>query len=69
MVPMPGRLETEIGGHAIVIGRNNQAWPLANKCRNSWGDSWGDHGDFFLSDDYLLKYGSDAWCVLTNTGA
>ncbi len=68
MLPEPGRFETEIGGHAVVIGRNAQQWRRQNKCRNSWGAQYGDHGDFWTSDDYILRHGSDAWTVLASTG-
>ncbi len=62
-VPMPGRFETEIGAHALVIGRNNQGWKRQNKLRNSWGADFGDRGDVFMSDEYILKFGSDAWSI------
>ncbi len=68
MLPEPGRLETEIGGHAVVIARNAQQWKRQNKIRNSWGAQHGDQGNFWTSDDYVIRHGSDAWNVLASTG-
>ena len=64
-VPMPKiNKEQILGGHAIVcVGYNNitKEWIM----RNSWGNSWGDNGYFYLPYNYLLNpnLASDMWTI------
>jgi hypothetical protein len=62
MVPMPKEEEDCLGGHAVVVcGYTKDHWIM----RNSWGDSWGDKGYFYLPHAYLLdsKLSSDLWNI------
>ncbi len=63
VVPMPGRGESVLGGHAVLVcgyRDDRQQWI----CRNSWGQ-WGDQGYFYMPYDYLLnkRLASDFWTV------
>jgi len=64
-VPMPDvNNEQFLGGHAIVcVGYNDakQVWIM----RNSWGNSWGANGYFYLPYAYLLdsNLSSDLWNI------
>lgn len=41
-----------IGGHAVaIVGYDRDA--ARYRVRNSWGESWGDHGHGWISEDYL----------------
>lgn len=61
-VPMPGTNEKNLGGHAIcAVG-----YDLNKKIfivRNSWGESWGDKGYFYLPFEYVDKLASDFWTI------
>jgi C1A family cysteine protease len=62
MVPMPKKGEQFLGGHAVVVcGYTKDHWIM----RNSWGQSWGDKGYFYLPYLYLLdsKLSSDLWNI------
>jgi C1A family cysteine protease len=66
MIPMPGRDEQLLGGHAILIcgyHDEDQKWLF----RNSWSSSWAEEGYGFLDYSYLLNKGlaSDFWVVKT----
>lgn len=57
-------MEQLLGGHCIVV----IGYKIINgvkylKCRNSWGKTWGDNGNFYMPESYLTKtYGNYA-CV------
>jgi C1A family cysteine protease len=64
IVPMPGRDEQSLGGHAVVI----VGYDVAAKtviCRNSWGSGWGMKGYFTMPFDYILNsdLAEDFWVV------
>jgi C1A family cysteine protease len=64
VVPMPGRGESVLGGHAVlVVGYNDAKQQFT--CRNSWSDQWGDQGYFYMPYAYLLnkRLASDFWTV------
>jgi C1A family cysteine protease len=64
IIPLPGKAEALLGGHAILV----VGYDLTKQhfiCRNSWGSEWGDKGYFYLpfgylSDDFLA---SDIWLI------
>lgn len=64
IVPMPEKNERLLGGHAVMaVGFDDEKKHLI--VRNSWGDTWGDHGYFYLPYDYLTTPGfaSDFWTI------
>lgn len=66
VVPMPAWNERSIGGHAmLVIGFGQR--PGFFKVRNSWSSAWGDGGNAWIPEEYVVKYGNDFWCVYSNT--
>ena len=49
-----------VGGHAIcIIGydENKHAFRMIN----SWGEGWGDHGQLWLSEDYVKTMAHEGW--------
>lgn len=64
LVPMPGRKDRPEGGHAVYAVGYGQK-PDTFTLRNSWGDGWGDRGDFYLPEAYLgsSTYASDFWAI------
>ena len=64
IVPMPGKDDGCIGGHAVtMVGYDDN-----KKCvivRNSWGTDWGDKGYFYLPYDYVKNtdLSSDFWVI------
>jgi C1A family cysteine protease len=63
-VSMPKPKDRFLGGHAILVcGYNNakKHWIV----RNSWGESWGDKGYFYLPYKYLLRprLSADFWAI------
>lgn len=69
VVPLPGRFQSSIGGHCVVIvGRDAKADQYI--IRNSWGTDWGQRGYFRMPRKYVLnpKLSSDFW-VVTSEGA
>jgi C1A family cysteine protease len=64
MVPMPGKHEQMLGGHALCLAGYDDATARFTT-RNSWGTSFGDKGYVYLPYDYVLspKLGSDYWVV------
>ena len=66
LIPMPGRDERILGGHAVVVvGYEQDKQHFI--CRNSWGEDWGDNGYFYLPFAYLTNRGlaSDMWVIKT----
>lgn len=77
ILPMPDQNEQELGGHAVLIVGYNDAKSLQPSIfniisfgicssgylivRNSWGESWGDKGYFYMPYEYFLRYTFDYW--------
>ena len=64
IVPMPGPNDAPIGGHAVcAVGYDTSK--KAYLIRNSWGDSWGLQGYFWMPSAYLMNpsLASDFWVV------
>jgi C1A family cysteine protease len=64
VVPMPAPNEQVLGGHAVlVVGWDDAkgAWEV----RNSWGEGWGDHGYFWMPQQYLTNrnLSGDFWTI------
>lgn len=64
IIPIPDTTkETVQGGHAVlVVGYDDsKQWFIV---RNSWGDSWGDKGYFYLPYEFFNKgFASDFWVM------
>lgn len=63
MVPMPMFWEPLLGGHCLFLyGYGEKALDHADGV-NSWGEDWGDGGNFHISFKYLCnpKLTSDLW--------
>jgi C1A family cysteine protease len=68
VLPAPGRGESPVGGHAVLlVGYDDAARTWL--CRNSWGDGWGQAGYFTAPYGYLDSptYASDFWVVTQET--
>ena len=64
IVPMPDPNEQCLGGHAVYcVGYDDSK--KAFKVRNSWGNEWGDGGNFWLPYDYMTNtdLASDFWTI------
>lgn len=64
VVPMPGKHEDPVGGHAVlIVGNDDDSGRF--KVRNSWGVSWGGpmHGYFTIPYAYLVnpQLAGDFW--------
>jgi C1A family cysteine protease len=64
IVPMPGKNESVMGGHAVLVcGYNDvRRWFIV---RNSWGAGWGDRGYFYMPYAYFTDPAltSDVWAI------
>lgn len=73
VIPVPKKGEQVLGGHCFWIhGFNNAFKPTGNNrfpprtkaCRNSWGQGWGDHGNFYLPQWYFSTGNvTDLWVI------
>ncbi|NOW95475.1 C1 family peptidase [Mucilaginibacter sp. SG564] len=64
VLPMPSDTESVIGGHAVMaVGYDDQK--SAFIVRNSWGDSWGLKGYFYMPYDYITStnLADDFWII------
>lgn len=64
IVQLPQSGEQEVGGHAVcVIGYDVNSDRLL--VRNSWGENWGQGGNFTIPFDYFLSkdLADDAWVI------
>jgi C1A family cysteine protease len=64
IVPMPGKGESPLGGHAVMAAGYNDS-KRHFLVMNSWGSSWGQGGFFELPYDYLLnpQLADDFWTI------
>jgi len=64
IVPMPGKNESCLGGHAVMaVGYDDsKKWFII---RNSWGPNWGDKGYFYMPYDYITNsnLADDFWTI------
>ena len=65
VIPLPKRVEKFLGGHAVLaVGYKDDAKIKGQGvviCRNSWGESWGDNGYFYLPYSYFANNVTDMW--------
>lgn len=64
VVPMPGKNETFLGGHAVLaVGYDDKTKRVL--VRNSWGKTWGDGGYFTMPYDYVANTDlcDDFWTI------
>jgi C1A family cysteine protease len=64
VLPMPGKTESVLGGHAVMAAGyddNKNAFIV----RNSWGDAWGQKGYFYMPYDYITStdLADDFWTI------
>lgn len=64
VVPMPGRHESVLGGHAVLCGGYDDA-SQRFIVRNSWGSGWGQSGYFTIPYAYLTdaNLADDFWTI------
>lgn len=69
LVPMPGMSESVVGGHAVALVGYDDDFKAADGqpgcyvVRNSWSDTWGDAGYFYMPYRYVgdPDLASDFW--------
>ena len=64
IVPLPKKNDQPVGGHAVMcVGYDDSQKKFI--VRNSWGDSWGCRGYFFIPYTYLTNTSlvSDLWTI------
>lgn len=64
VIPMPGRYESVIGGHAmLIVGYDDDSRMI--KVLNSWGSDWGSGGFGLIPYDYVGSpaFGDDYWVI------
>lgn len=63
-VAAPTSRDSLLGGHCMMcVGYNDSTQRFI--VRNSWGTSWGDHGDCYIPYSYMTNanYTSDLWTI------
>jgi C1A family cysteine protease len=62
VLPMPGKYETLLGGHAVMAVGYDDDTKLF-KIRNSYGAEWGKRGYFFMPYDFITDtdLAADFW--------
>lgn len=64
IMPMPRAGESMLGGHAVkAVGYDDaKRWFIV---KNSWGESWGDKGYFYMPYDFIVNYNlaADFWTI------
>jgi C1A family cysteine protease len=72
VVPIPGKNEQVVGGHAVFsVGYNrtknkiNDIPPFTQIVQNSWSKNWGAQGFFFLPFDFMssANMSDDFWTI------
>jgi C1A family cysteine protease len=66
VMPMPGKGEQLLGGHAVlVVGYKEIKGEPFWQVRNSWGAAWGQAGYFDMPEKYLTTsaLSSDFWVI------
>jgi len=64
IVPMPKNNEQILGGHAVIaVGYDDKKQFVI--MRNSWGDSWGDKGYFYMPYEVFEYLIMDMWSGTT----
>ena len=63
VVTIPTKYEDQLGGHAVLMVGYTEKGDFI--CRNSWGDSWGDKGYFYMPAEYFTTRGlsADFWVI------
>ena len=62
VIPMPGKSERVLGGHAVMaVGFNQKVKRFF--VRNSWGVKWGQQGYFTMPFAYLESLARDFWTI------
>lgn len=64
IVPMPGKTEKVLGGHAVMaVGYDDSTGRFL--VMNSWGTNWGDKGYFTIPYEYLTNsnLADDFWTI------
>jgi len=64
IIPMPTRMDSQRGGHDVLIVGYNQTTQLF-KLRNSWGTGWGQGGYGYIPFAYLTnpQLSGDFWTI------
>ena len=58
-----GGTETPADHAGLIVGYDDNDDLGRFKVRNSSGSTWGDHGNFRMSYDYVNAYGDDFWFI------
>lgn len=62
LMPLPAPGEKVLGGHAVcAVGYDDVKKVLI--VRNSWGESWGDKGYFYMPYSFIVSDASDFWTL------